>query len=89
MINYQSSREAFLNALLAKKSLKSNNINIDYQLYTASAHYLIKSVGFNASNKFAPEDFVTFHVYPDFVIPSFGQQISHHVKALFTDLIHF
>jgi hypothetical protein len=64
LINYQSGREAFLNALLAKELLKSNNINIDYRQYTASAHYLVKSVGFNACNKFAPDDFITFHVYP-------------------------
>jgi transcriptional regulator of met regulon len=59
LTNYQSAREAFINALLAKELLKSNNIDIDYQQYTASAHYLIKSVGFNASYKFAPEDFIT------------------------------
>jgi hypothetical protein len=89
MIKHPSGREAFLNALLAKGLLKSNNIIIDYQQYIVSPHYLIKAVGYNASTKYAPEDFITFLVYASFVRPSFGKQISNQVKALFTDLIHF
>jgi hypothetical protein len=76
LIKHPSGREAFLNALLAKGLLRSNNINIDYQEYIISSHYLIKAVGFNASNKLAPEDFITFLVYMNFVRPSFGKQIS-------------
>jgi hypothetical protein len=76
LIKHPSGREAFLNALLAKGLLRSNNMNIDYQEYIISSHYLIKAVGFNASNKLAPEDFITFLVYTNFVRPSFGKQIS-------------
>jgi hypothetical protein len=89
LIKYPSGREAFLNALLAKGLLKSNNISIDYQQYILSSYYLIKAVGYNTSTKLAPEDFITFLVCTNFVKPSFGKQISNQVKALFTDLIHF
>jgi hypothetical protein len=89
LIKYPSSREAFINALLAKGLLGSNNITIDVQQYIVSPYYLIKAVGFNASTKLAPEDFITFHVYMDYVEPSFGKQISEQVKVLFRDLIHF
>jgi hypothetical protein len=89
LIKYPSGREAFLNALLAKGLLKSNNISIDYQQYILSSYYLIKAVGYNTSTKLAPEDFITFLVCTNFVKPSFGKHISNQVKALFTDLIHF
>ncbi len=89
LIKYPSGREAFLNSLLAKGLLKSNNIRIDYQQYIMSSHYLIKSVGYNASNKLAPEDFITFLVYETFVKPSFGREISDQVKTLFMDLTDF
>ncbi len=84
-----SGREAFLNALLAKGLLWSNNITIDVQQYIASPHYLIKAVGFNASDKLAPEDFITFHTSTESVQASFGKLISEQVKALFRDVIHF
>jgi len=89
LMKYPSGRQAFLNALIAKGLLKSNNINIDHQQYIASSRYMIKAVGFNASSKLAPEDFITFLVYGNFVRPFFGKQISDEVKALFTDFIHF
>jgi hypothetical protein len=86
---HPSGREAFLNALLAKGLLKSNNILIDYQQYIISCRYMIKAVAYNVSKKLAPADFITFLVHTNLVTPSFGRNIPHQVQALFRSPTHF
>ncbi|MGC2683071.1 MAG: hypothetical protein WA323_14500, partial [Candidatus Nitrosopolaris sp.] len=77
-------RLAFINALLEKRVLKSNNIVIEDAKYTMSDTFLIKGVGYNILTSSAPEDFVTFVLQEDVAKPFFGRKISDEVKYLFT-----
>ena len=76
-------REAFLNALEDKKIITKNKLQISKSQYIDSKDFLIKSLGFTNSDKFGPDDFITFHVSKDKICIHFGKNIDEKIKKLF------
>jgi len=76
-------RKAFINALEDKKIIAKNKLEISTSQYIDSRDFLIKSLGFNDSDKVGPDDFITFHVSNNKINPSFGKSIDEKIKKLF------
>jgi len=77
-------RQSFINSLLEKRILESNNITIPYQKYIDSERYLIKTIGHNMSNRSSPEGFVSFAMGESTIIPFCGNAVSYEVRQLFS-----